>query len=169
MKSFTFVVLALLPFSSALPFGLFHRGGIASRATIEETTDTLLFSTPIAQFEAARNAQNPSTLDWSSDGCSSSPDDPFGFDFLSSCHRHDFGYRNYKKQNRFTAPNKARIDTNFKTDMYNQCNTESNIFTRAACKAVADIYYEAVKTFGSKKRAAEALAARQMEENVAKA
>src|SRR5688572_9209654 len=48
-------------------------------------------------------------FDWSTDHCSTSPDRPLGFDFRLSCHRHDFGYRNYKVVNRFPA-NKARLD-----------------------------------------------------------
>ena len=88
MKSFTLVVVALLPFSSALPWGLFQRGEVASRATAEQTTDQLLFSTTITNFETARNAKNPPTLDWSSDGCTAAPNDPFDWNFLPSCHRH---------------------------------------------------------------------------------
>jgi hypothetical protein len=41
-------------------------------------------------------------------------------DFLMvehSCHRHDFGTPNFKKQKRFSEANKARIDANFKKDM----------------------------------------------------
>ncbi|KAF2177764.1 hypothetical protein K469DRAFT_528671, partial [Zopfia rhizophila CBS 207.26] len=123
-------------------------GDVTRRDTIEQIADRLLFTDTMAQFQAARNAQNPSSLDWGSDGCSSSPDNPFGFDFLQSCQRHDFGYRNYKKQNRFTDAGKARIDSNFKSDMYNQCSTEGGAFEVAACKGVADVYYEAVKEFG---------------------
>lgn len=37
--------------------------------------------------------------------------------------------------------------------MYNQCQTEGNAFEVAACKGVADVYYEAVKKFGSKRAA----------------
>ncbi|KAF2477757.1 uncharacterized protein BDR25DRAFT_330420 [Lindgomyces ingoldianus] len=87
--------------------------------TIQQATDRLLFSSTISQFEAARNAKDPSTLEWSSDGCSDSPDNPLGFNFLPSCHRHDFGYRNYKIQSRFTSSAKANIDNNFKSDLYN--------------------------------------------------
>ncbi|KAF2703325.1 hypothetical protein K504DRAFT_463691 [Pleomassaria siparia CBS 279.74] len=119
--------------------------------TAMAATDRLLFNTTIAAFESARNALNPATLDWSSDGCSYSPDMPLGFDFLQACHRHDFGYRNYKEQSRFTAAAKAKIDSNLKADMYTQCATEGNVFVVAACKAVADVYYEAVKEFGSKR------------------
>src|SRR5688572_32645503 len=38
-------------------------------------------------------------FDWSTDFCSSSPDQPLGFDFRLSCHRHDLGYGNYKLVN----------------------------------------------------------------------
>src|SRR5262245_31538097 len=48
-------------------------------------------------------------FDWSTDFCSTSPDQPLGFDFRLSCHRHDFGYRNYKAVGQFEA-NKTRID-----------------------------------------------------------
>ncbi|KAF2261739.1 hypothetical protein CC78DRAFT_447596, partial [Lojkania enalia] len=135
-------ILGLASLSAAAP------NGLTARETDVQATDRLLFSTSMAAFEAARNAHNPPTLDWSSDGCSSSPDNPFGFNFVQSCHRHDFGYRNYKKQNRFTTANKARIDDNFKADMYAQCETEGGAFEVAACKGVANVYYEAVKEFG---------------------
>jgi hypothetical protein len=79
---------------------------------------------------------------------------------LDSCYRHDFGYRNFNKQSRFTDTNKARIDSNFKTDMFNQCKNEKY---QDACKATATVYYEAVKVFG-KKNAAEILEARMAEE-----
>src|SRR5689334_6208169 len=31
-------------------------------------------------------------FDWSTDYCSTSPDNPLGFPFATSCARHDFGY-----------------------------------------------------------------------------
>jgi hypothetical protein len=50
--------------------------------TLLQTTDRLLFNTSIADFLTARNAREGIELglDWTADGCSSSPDDPFGFD-----------------------------------------------------------------------------------------
>jgi hypothetical protein len=36
-----------------------------------------------------------------------------GYPFEPGCQRHDFGYRNYKAQGRFTDANKLRIDDNF--------------------------------------------------------
>lgn len=47
----------------------------------EDATDELLFSVSLPTFISRREAQDPPTLDWSSDSCSSSPDNPFGFPF----------------------------------------------------------------------------------------
>lgn len=60
-------------------------------------------------------------------------------------------------ENRFTDANKARIHSNFKNDMYNQCATESY---KDACAATATVYYEAVKAF-EKKRSVKILDARK--------
>lgn len=86
------------------------------RQDINTVTDQLLFSVTLPEFETRRNRKDPASLDWSSDGCTSSPDNPFGFPFLPGCHRHDFGYQNYRVQKRFTKPNKAKIDLNFKSE-----------------------------------------------------
>jgi len=94
---------------------------LTKRETDREATDRLLFQTDIDTFLNDRAAQNPNTLDWSSDGCTDSPDNPGGFDFLPSCQRHDFGYRNYKKQGRFTDDNRLMVDDDFKKDMHNKC------------------------------------------------
>jgi hypothetical protein len=79
-------------------------------------TDELLFSITLPQFTSRRNAQDPATVDWTSDGCTSSPDNPFGFPFVPACNRHDFGYHNYRAQSRFTQSAKLRIDDNFKAE-----------------------------------------------------
>jgi hypothetical protein len=81
----------------------------------------------------------------SSDGCTSSPDNPFGFPFTPACNRHDFGYTNYRLQTRFTVSAKLKIDNNFKTDLYYQC---SSVSLSSICRALADVYYAAVRAFG---------------------
>ena len=86
-------------------------------------------------------------FDWSTDYCSSSPDQPLGFDFRLSCYRHDFGYRNYKAVGTFSA-NKSRIDDSFYFDLTAKCATYS-VWVRPACISLAWSYYQAVKTFGS--------------------
>jgi hypothetical protein len=115
-----------------------------SQGRLQTITDQYLFSTSLDRFVSIR-AEKPyaDQLDWSSDSCSYSPDNPLGFDFGSSCNRHDFGYRNYKKQDRFTENNRLKIDNNFKADMYSQCGDN------VACKGTANVYYEAVRRFGA--------------------
>ncbi|KAB2109130.1 hypothetical protein AG0111_0g3563 [Alternaria gaisen] len=132
-------VLGLASLAVSAPAALVSR-----QASLEQVTDSYMFDISIDEFITNRNAKNPPELDWSSNGCTASPDNPFGFDFVNSCYRHDFGYRNFKAQNRFEA-NKARIDDNFKTDMFNQCANES---AKGPCEATATLYYEAVKAFG---------------------
>lgn len=90
-------------------------------------------------------------FDWSTDYCSSSPDNPLGFDFTLSCFRHDFGYRNYKAIGQFPA-NKSRLDSAFYEDLKRKCNTY-NAVVRPACLALAWTYYQAVSVFGSVSRA----------------
>lgn len=114
-----------------------------SPSQLRSVTDQYLYSTSLNYFQTIR-AQRPysSQLTWSSDGCSNSPDNPFGFNLVKACYRHDFGYRNYKRQGRFTEYNRLRIDNNFKSDMYYVCN--GNWF----CNRFADAYYAAVRQFG---------------------
>ena len=86
-------------------------------------------------------------FDWSTDYCSSSPDNPLGFNFANSCWHHDFGYRNYKAVGQFPA-NKARLDSTFYADLKRKCATYSTV-TRPACYSLAWTYYQAVSIFGS--------------------
>lgn len=85
-------------------------------------------------------------FDWSTDYCSSSPDNPFGFPFSTSCARHDFGYRNYKAAGSFSA-NKDRLDSAFYEDLKRVCNGYSGA-TKTACNSTAWTYYQAVRAFG---------------------
>ncbi|MFF5719526.1 phospholipase [Streptomyces buecherae] len=85
-------------------------------------------------------------FDWSTDYCSSSPDNPFGFPFQNSCARHDFGYRNYKQAGTFSA-NKPRLDSAFHEDLKRVCNRYSGA-QKTACDGTAWTYYQAVKQFG---------------------
>ena len=87
------------------------------------------------------------SLDWSTDYCSASPDQPLGFDFRIPCWRHDFGYRNYKRINQFPG-NKDHVDSAFYFDLKAKCATY-NVVVRPACYSLAWTYYEAVHNFGS--------------------
>ncbi|MEU5158993.1 phospholipase [Streptomyces sp. NPDC020875] len=85
-------------------------------------------------------------FNWTTDYCSSSPDNPFGFPFASSCARHDFGYRNYKAAGSFSA-NKARLDSAFYEDLKRACNGYTGA-TKTACNSTAWTYYQAVRALG---------------------
>ncbi|WBB79060.1 phospholipase [Micromonospora sp. WMMD882] len=87
-------------------------------------------------------------FDWSTDYCSSSPDNPLGFTFNLSCHRHDFGYRNHKAMGIFTSANKDRVDSAFYADLKRVCATYNSV-VNPACYSLAWTYYQAVKVFGT--------------------
>ncbi|MFI6012753.1 phospholipase [Streptomyces sp. NPDC051243] len=95
---------------------------------------------------ANQSAWSAYAFDWSTDYCSSSPDNPFGFPFATSCARHDFGYRNYKAIGAFDA-NKSRLDSAFYEDLKRVCAGYSGA-TKSACDSTAWTYYQAVKAFG---------------------
>lgn len=113
-------------------------------------TDKLLFEDDLPTFLAAKSAKNPPCFIWDDDRCSCSPDHPGAYDFVPSCARHDFGYRNSKAQNRF-GELKDRIDSNFQKDLYNECD-RFNSLQNLDCHWTADIYVGFVETFGKTKR-----------------
>ncbi|MFB8404357.1 phospholipase [Streptomyces sp. NPDC055912] len=101
------------------------------------------------QWAAARANQGAWSaygFDWSTDYCSTSPDNPFGFPFSMSCARHDFGYRNYKATGTFSA-NKSRVDSALYEDLKRVCLNYGGA-TKTACNSTAWTYYQAVKAFG---------------------
>ncbi|WP_020674371.1 phospholipase [Amycolatopsis nigrescens] len=129
--------------AAAVTATLFTGAGVAQAESIESITDDYLFSKSLSEFSQIRDSKPyPDQLDWSSDACSWSPDKPVGFDFKPGCHRHDFGYRNYKKQGRFNDTSKKRIDDNFYSDLKGICGGNS------ACNGTAWVYYQAVRQFG---------------------
>ncbi|GAA1933695.1 phospholipase [Streptomyces durmitorensis] len=85
-------------------------------------------------------------FNWSTDYCSSSPDNPLGFPFKTACARHDFGYRNYKEAGTFNA-NKARIDSAFYEDLKRVCARYTGA-TKTTCNGTAWTYYQAVDKLG---------------------
>ncbi|MEU1486113.1 phospholipase [Streptomyces sp. NPDC005752] len=100
-------------------------------------------------WNAARNNQGAWSaygFNWSTDYCSTSPDNPFGFPFQTACARHDFGYRNYKAAGTFPA-NKSRIDSAFYSDLKRVCAAYSGA-KLTSCNSTAWTYYHAVDIFG---------------------
>jgi hypothetical protein len=137
-------VLTAATATALLLLGTGTAHAVLDAEALRATTDHYLFDIPLDQFLTTR-AENPypEQLDWSSDGCTDAPNQPLGFDFTGSCNRHDFGYRNYQKQGRFTEDNRRKIDDGFKADMYSKCGDNRE------CKATADLYYSAVREFGA--------------------
>lgn len=110
---------------------------------LRAVTDQYLFETSLDDFTSIRaDRPHDGQLDWSTDACSWSPDEPLGYEFTQSCHRHDFGYRNYQQQDRFTESHRLRIDNRFRADMYSECDGD------VTCQGVANVYYFAVRQFG---------------------
>jgi len=117
-------------------------------AVLSSWTQTTASSTNA--WNAARLNRDPwadYNFDWSTDYCSSSPDNPLGYDFALSCWHHDFGYRNYKAMGQFPA-NKDRLDDMLYADLKRTCATYSSIL-QPPCYSLAWTYYEAVHLFGS--------------------
>ena len=83
----------------------------------------LMFHTSLSDFLKARDAKDPSYLDWTSNDCSFAPDQPLGFDFRPACKRHDFGYQNFRPTNLWTSELRLEVDVNFQNDMFvDVCN-----------------------------------------------
>ncbi len=137
-------IRSLLTATAAASTLLFTAGATdLDEGRLREVTDRYLYELSLPQFVDVRaDRPHDDQLDWSADACSWSPDEPLGYEFTSSCYRHDFGYRNYQDQDRFTESNRSRIDDNFRADMYSTCGDNST------CRNVADLYYFAVREFG---------------------
>ncbi|BEL12090.1 phospholipase [Actinoplanes sichuanensis] len=146
------VILAAIV-SLAVVLGM---AGPARAATTAEKMAVLssFTQTSASSYNAWNNARTHQgdwaayAFDWSTDFCSASPDRPLGFDFTLSCHRHDFGYRNYKAAGAFTDANKNLVDTAFYADLKRKCAGYSAV-VRPACLSLAWTYYQAVSIFGS--------------------
>lgn len=59
--------------------------GLSTRQTdINTVTDQYLFGISLLQFEIYHNYQIPNTVSWVTDGCTNAPNNPFGFDYVST-------------------------------------------------------------------------------------
>lgn len=133
------IAIALIT-SCASPPGTEARARLLTRAEVE-------MEVSLPTFIEHRRAQG-SPFDWSSDGCSSSPDRPFGFDFTAACWRHDFGYRNFLHGLALdpTSERKAAIDARLGTDLDTICRRHA--LWRRLCGQVAHLYVWAVRVAG---------------------
>jgi hypothetical protein len=146
-------LLVAFALASLVTLGL---AGPASAATLGQklavmSNFTQATSASQSGWNYGRNHQNAYvqySLDWSTDFCSASPDQPLGFDFRMPCARHDFGYRNYKAVGQFPSTNKDRVDGAFYFDLKAKCATY-NAVVRPSCYSLAWTYYQAVHNFGN--------------------
>lgn len=118
---------------------------------LNQTTDRYLFDTSQGKFRKLRKEKPYNgQLNWTTDTCSWSPDQPQGYDFRTACQRHDFGYRNYKKQDRLAESSRKRIDDNFQKDMYQVCRQYKGwkSYKGVECRRIADGYYAWVRHNG---------------------
>ena len=111
-----------------------------------DVVNELVFDTPIKTFLTKEKSKDPSCCDWSTDGCSVAPEKPGGFNFHSSCLRHDFAYRNFKRLDKFTDEERKKIDDNFKNDLNDECAKQGD--DEKECKTLAEVYYLAVRACG---------------------
>ncbi|KAG5955029.1 hypothetical protein E4U58_007301 [Claviceps cyperi] len=118
-----------------------HEIVVRDNFPLESVTDSILFSITLPQFIEISKNMPLAILIWTTDGCTDAPDNPFGFKFEPACYRHDFGYNNYRPQHRFTKANKKKIDLNFR---------DEGVRGAWACRALANVYYLAVRAFGGK-------------------
>jgi hypothetical protein len=120
------------------------------------------YNTTLAGFQSVRNQvcaghlracanhgnSHGRYLDWGSDGCSGSRQNPGGFPFWKACERHDFGYRNYKEQNRCSEYWRGQIDINFYNDMTRNFCKHAPSWKKSNCYALAEIYFAFVRNVG---------------------
>ncbi|KAK2745518.1 hypothetical protein FQN57_003643 [Myotisia sp. PD_48] len=167
MKFNILIFAGLVSLAAALP----EREPRAACDCSAKVSDNLTFTVKIKSFQDSRKAKRPACCDWSSDNCSWSPDKPSGFDFIPSCQRHDFGYRNGKKQKRFNETYRKKVDDNFKKDLYAYCSKFSGLqsYKGVQCRRYADVYHAAVRRCGDgdckdKREVLDAIAAVENEE-----
>lgn len=92
---------------------------------------------------------------WDTDDCSVpvGKDTSVAKDFAHPCHRHDFGYRNYKRIEETTTINawteavKLVVDDQFLADAREVCASRS-FFEKQVCLGWAQVFYWAVRAFG---------------------
>ncbi|MGW6985296.1 phospholipase [Streptomyces sp. NPDC054932] len=135
-------VLALAPAAWAAPAVPADKPEVLTRWTQTSAASQQAW----AEAREHRAAWAAYGFDWSTDQCTSSPEDPFGFPFAPACERHDFGYRNYRAAGRFPAA-KARLDLAFHADMKRVCAQYSGS-RRSSCEGTAWTYYQAVRLLG---------------------
>ena len=111
----------------------------------------ITFETDLTTFARQRSmlARTNPHLDWSTDGCSAPIVGSEGrtFDFRIPCARHDFAYRNFTALGVLDETLRARIDDQFRRDLYRSCERQVRT-RRVRCVAWAELFVEVVRRVG---------------------
>nr|WP_083977736.1 phospholipase A2 [Herbidospora sakaeratensis] len=113
-----------------------------------EKTDQLLFEVSLDDF-VERAEEKGEGLVWSVDDCSFAGGDG-GFGFADACRRHDFGYRNYRAQDRLTPEGRERIDGQLLADVNTLCGRYRGweTFRGVACRGEGQALHALVRGVG---------------------
>ena len=115
------------------------------------TINYVIFDLDLDTFVRQRSKlrRNYPQLNWTTDGCSAPIVGESGrsFNFRNACVRHDFGYRNYKAHEIFTAESRMLLDERFRQDLHTLCAPKMRTF-KVRCAAWAEIFFAAVRTAG---------------------
>jgi hypothetical protein len=106
MKAAIIAILGFTSLTLSAPSSLETR-----QSALQKATDKYAFSITLEQFIDNRNKKaGPTGLDWNSNGCSYSPDNPFGFDctVLSFSHYTSARLTNSTSQ-RLLSPSRLRL------------------------------------------------------------
>ena len=121
---------------------------------VDYISNQLMADYQIARHDDAHQQTN-CWHDWTTDDCSVpiGGDTSVADDFAHPCHRHDFGYRNYKRietltgRDVWTEATKLVVDDQFLEDTREVCASRS-FFQKQVCLGWAQVFYWAVRAFG---------------------
>jgi hypothetical protein len=144
-----FLLSALTNITLASPVNEISSGGGTCTCT-KKLADNYLFDISLDKFQEYRKSKMPSCCVWDSNGCTGV--DPIyedkstkiKVDFTPACQRHDFGYGNAKKQDRFKKL-REKIDQQFLEDLKDLCPKG---FLGFSCRRTAETMYAGVRLVG---------------------
>lgn len=142
MRAVTAVLVAAASFLAAPQIGDHDTQAIVSRIAFDLDLPTF------ARQRASLRRMYPH-LDWTTDGCSAPLVGSEGrtFDFRIPCARHDFAYRNFTTLGVLDESLRARIDEQFRRDLYRSCERQLRT-RRIRCVAWAELFVEVVRRLG---------------------